>query len=92
MAGMRMAESDTEIVVHTDREGMEVDLLVQSAPEAAAAIESAGGRVVVPPFEIQIGMCAVVEDPWENRLVILDMSKGRFVTDDAGRVIGTSGD
>lgn len=45
----------------------------------------------MPPFEIRIGMCAVVEDPRGTRLVILDMSKGPVVTDDAGHVLGTRG-
>lgn len=90
-AGLRMPETDAEIVIHTEPEVMEIDLLVESAVEAAAAVESAGGRVVVPSFEIQIGWCAVVEDPWGNRLVILDMSKGAVVTGDAGNVVGTQG-
>jgi hypothetical protein len=29
-----------------------------------------------------------VKDPWGNRLVFLDNSKGTFITDDNGRVIG----
>ena len=90
-AGLSMPESEVEIVIHTELEGMEVDLLVASASESAAAIEQAGGRVIVPPFEIQIGRCTVVEDPWGNQLVLLDMSKGKLVTDHAGRVVGTQG-
>ena len=69
----------------------EVDLLVASAADRAAAAERAGGRVVVAPFDIQVGKCAVVEDPWGNELVLLDMSKGSLVTDDAGNVVGTQG-
>jgi predicted enzyme related to lactoylglutathione lyase len=88
MAGLRMPETDAEIVLHTEPEGVEVDLLVDSADAAAASIEAAGGRVTVPPFEIQIGRCVVVEDPWGNQLVLLDMSKGSFVTDEAGNVVG----
>jgi lactoylglutathione lyase len=89
MAGLRMPESDTEIVIHTERTDMEIDLLVRSASDAVADIKNAGGRVVVPPFEIQVGIAAVVEDPWGNRLVVLDMSKGAIVTDDAGRALDT---
>jgi hypothetical protein len=43
--------------------------------------------VVVPPFDIRIGRCAVICDPWGNRLVVLDMSKGPLVTDADGNVI-----
>jgi predicted enzyme related to lactoylglutathione lyase len=90
-AGLRMRESDAEIVIQTERRELEANLLVDSADEAAARIEEAGGRVVAEPFNIQIGRCAVVQDPWGNRLVLLDMSKGRLVTDAEGNVIGNTG-
>jgi hypothetical protein len=32
--------------------------------------------VVVAPFEITIGRCAVVTDPFGNTLGLLDMTKG----------------
>lgn len=32
----------------------------------------------------------MVEDPFGNRLVLLDSTKGSYDTDDAGRVIGVS--
>jgi len=41
----------------------------------------------VPPFEIQIGRCVVVQDPFGNPLVLLDMSKGPLTTDAEGNVI-----
>ncbi len=79
--GLGMPDSDAEIVIQTEREGLEVNLLVASVGEAVARIVEAGGSVAVQPFDIQIGRCAVVEDPWGNPLVLLDMSKGRLVTD-----------
>jgi predicted enzyme related to lactoylglutathione lyase len=65
-----------------------VDFLVESADRAVQFIEQAGGRVIVPPFDIQIGRCAVVEDPWGNPLVVLDTSKGLLKTDSDGNVTG----
>ena len=88
--GLRMPEGDTEIVLHTERDEPEIDLLVKSADEAALRMAEAGGTVLVPPFDIQIGRCTVVEDPWGNRLVLLDLSKGPLVTDSSGNVVGTS--
>jgi predicted enzyme related to lactoylglutathione lyase len=85
--GLRMPESAAEIVLQTERPDLEVDLLVESADDAVAAIVAAGGSVEVEPFDIQIGRCAVVQDPWGNRLVVLDMSKGPLVTDAAGNVV-----
>ena len=86
-AALRLRETDSEIVLQTEREGVEVDLLVDSADAAARAVEAAGGRVVVQPFEILIGRCVVVEDPWGNRLVLLDMSRGALATDEHGNVL-----
>ena len=42
--------------------------------------------MLVTPFDIAIGRCAVVQDRWGNRLVLLDHSKGRLLTDATGRV------
>ncbi len=86
-AGLRLPDSDSEIVIQTERESMEVDLMVGSEDAAADAIVEAGGSIVVQPFDIQIGRCVVVHDPWGNQLVLLDMSKGPLVTDASGNVI-----
>jgi len=87
-AGLRLPESDAELVLQTEEKRQETDLLVDSADEAAKYIEQAGGKVIVPPFDIQIGRCVVLEDPWGNPLVLLDTSKGILKTDSDGNVIG----
>ena len=87
-AGLRLPESDAELVLQTEEQRQEVDLLVESADEAAKWVEQAGGKVIVPPFDIQIGRCVVLEDPWGNPLVLLDMSNGPLKTDADGNVIG----
>jgi len=87
-AGLRVPESDAEIVLQTERPEPETDFLVVSADAAAQRFVKAGGRLLTGPFDIQIGRCAVVADPWGNVLVLLDMSRGRLVTDDAGNVVG----
>jgi lactoylglutathione lyase len=86
--GLRLPESDAELVLQTEDQRQEVDLLVDSADEAAIFVEQAGGKVIVPPFDIQVGRCVVLEDPWGNPLVLLDTSKGLFKTDADGNVIG----
>ena len=86
--GLRLPGSDAEIVLHTEPTGPEIDMKVDSADGAAARFEEAGGTVVMPPFDIQIGRCAVVQDPWGNELVLLDSSKGLLTTDEEGNVIG----
>jgi predicted enzyme related to lactoylglutathione lyase len=87
-AGLRLPESEAELVLQTEEQRQEVDLLVDSAEDAAKFIEQAGGKIIVPPFDIQIGRCVVLEDPWGNPLVLLDTSKGLLKTDADGNVIG----
>jgi lactoylglutathione lyase len=86
--GLRIPNDVTEIVIHTEKMRPEIDLQVKSADDAAVQIEEAGGKVVVPPFDIQIGRCVVIHDPWENELVLLDSTKGLLKTDSEGNVIG----
>jgi predicted enzyme related to lactoylglutathione lyase len=86
-AGLEMPGSDTEIVL-TTREKYEPNWLVTSADEAAAAVLAAGGQIVTEPFDIPVGRVAVVADPFDNVLVLLDLSKGHYLTDDGGNVTG----
>ena len=86
-AGLKLPGSDVELVLHRGDRPMETDLVVDSVPEALARFTSAGGRVLKGPFEIQIGLCAVVADPWGNVLVVLDTSKGTLRVDENKRVI-----
>jgi predicted enzyme related to lactoylglutathione lyase len=85
---LRLPNTDAELVLQTEDREQEVDFSVESADAAAGRIADAGGKVRVPPFDIQIGRCVVVEDPWGNRLVLLDSSKGIVQTDAEGKVIG----
>ena len=83
-----MRDTDAEIVLQIERKGQETDLKVDSADDAAARVQAAGGKILVPPFDIRIGRCAVVEDRWGNRMVLLDSTKGVLLTDDEGNVTG----
>lgn len=87
-AGLVLPGSETELVLHTEGGAPEVDLLVESADAAAEEFSAAGGKVLAGPFDIQIGRCVVVQDPWGNELVLLDMSKGALNTDADGNVVG----
>jgi predicted enzyme related to lactoylglutathione lyase len=89
-AGLRLPETDAEIVLQVERPELEPNFLVRSVEQAVESFFRAGGSVVVQPFDIQIGRCAVVADPWGNRLVLLDMSKGALLTDAQGNVIGNA--
>jgi predicted enzyme related to lactoylglutathione lyase len=86
-AGVKLPDSDAELVLHTDGRPMETDLAVDSVPDALETFTAAGGRVLSGPFDIPIGLCAVVADPWGNVLVLLDTSKGLLRVDANKRVV-----
>jgi predicted enzyme related to lactoylglutathione lyase len=86
-AGLGLPESGTELVL-TTRQGLEPNWLVESADAAAAAVVSAGGRILSGPLDIPVGRLAVVADPFENVLVLLDLSTGSYRTAADGTVTG----
>ena len=85
--GFHLPETDAELVVHL-HVGPETDILVSNVDEAFATFLSAGGQAVQPPFDLAIGRCAHVRDPFGNDLIILDQTKGRLTTDTEGWVTG----
>ena len=86
-AGLATPESDTEIVLTTDL-SYEPNWLVDSADDAALEIVQAGGSVIAEPADIPVGRVAVVADPFGNHLVLIDLSKGLYETDERGAVTG----
>ena len=85
--GLRLPDSNAELVL-TTQQGYEVNWLVDSVPQAVAAMVSGGGRVIVEEHAIPVGRLAVVADPFGNRLVLLDPSAGTYVTDQDRHVVG----
>lgn len=87
--GLGMQNGITELVLvtrHNPMANMKVDSVEKALPEFIKA----GGKLEYGPFDIDIGKCAVVSDPWENRYCILDMSKGTYDVDENGNVVGVS--
>src|SRR3954467_14686142 len=66
--GLRLPETDAELVLQTERPRTTVDLLVDDVQAAVIRFVAAGGRIVTEPFSIEIGLCAVVADPYGNEL------------------------
>jgi lactoylglutathione lyase len=87
-AGLRLPGTDAELVLQTEDQVQEVDFLVDSVEMGVECFVAAGGKIITPPFDIQIGRCVVVQDPWGNPLVLVDASGGLLATDAAGNVIG----
>lgn len=90
-AGLTLPDSDTEIVVSTGL-GYEPNWLVESADVAAERVREAGGRMLHEPSDIPVGRLVVVADPFGNVLTLLDLSRGRYTTDSAGKVTGVERD
>ncbi len=88
-AAVALRDSDTEIVL-TTRQGYEPNWLVEDVAEAAALFEAAGGRVLSPALDIPVGRVSVVTDPFDNVLVLVDLSKGRYRTANDGTVTGVA--
>lgn len=86
MVGLRLGGDGTELVLSLDI-GPETDLLVGSVDEAVRAFVGAGGSLVAPPTDIPVGRVAVVRDAFGNKLTVVDLSKGRYQTDESGRVV-----
>jgi predicted enzyme related to lactoylglutathione lyase len=88
-AGLALGGGGVELVLATGQ-GPETDLLVESIDEAMRQFVASGGSVVSGPFEIPVGRGLVVADRFGNELVLLELSKGRYITDGDGNVIGVS--
>ena len=87
--GLSVSDSDTELVLTTEH-GYEPNWLVSSVDEATETFRRSGGRVLADPVDIAVGRLAVVADPFGNRIVLVDLSKGRYDTGEDGAVVGVS--
>src|SRR3954468_22507068 len=76
-AGLGLPDSSTEIVLAVDG-GYEPNWLVDSVEGAVTQFVRAGGTGQTEPFEIPVGRVAVMADPFGNRLVLVDLSRGRY--------------
>jgi predicted enzyme related to lactoylglutathione lyase len=77
--GLGFPVTDAEIVIHSNFDlphRVEVHYLVDDVEAFVVHVEQNGSRIVVPPFEIVIGKCAVIEDPFGITMCVLDMTKG----------------
>lgn len=77
--GLVFPETDAEIVLHNDPNmpsSVEVHYLVDDVVTVVAEYVTKGCQLLVEPFDITIGKCAVIKDPFGIRMCILDMTKG----------------
>jgi lactoylglutathione lyase len=77
--GLSMPDTDAEIVLHTMDlpPDLTVYYLVDDVRSAVAAYTVEGGTVRTPPFDVAVGQCAVLEDPFGNAVCVIDLTRGR---------------
>jgi lactoylglutathione lyase len=78
-AGLRFPESDAEIVLHCIQDipvRVDVTYLVDDVVAAVAALKAEGCTVAEAPFDVAIGKCSVIIDPFGTPMTIIDMTKG----------------
>lgn len=81
--GLSMPETDAEIVLCADPDlplDASVHYLVDDVISSTRHFVAQGCTILVEPFEIAIGKCAIVADPFGNTLCILDRTKGALAT------------
>jgi lactoylglutathione lyase len=80
--GMGMADTDAEIVLHVMDLPKEIGVhyLVDDVVRAVEHYRKKGCIIREEPFDVAIGKCAVLEDPFGNVLAVIDMSKGMRAT------------
>ena len=77
--GLGFPETDAEVVLHCDSEipsAVEVYYLVDDVLSSIRFLRENECTVIAEHFDIPIGKCAVVRDPFGTTLCMLDMSKG----------------
>jgi predicted enzyme related to lactoylglutathione lyase len=88
-AGLALPDAETEIVLTTEHSS-EPNWLVDAVDRAVETFRANGGAVLVDTTDIPVGHIAVVADPFGNTLVLIDLAKGRYVTDPEGTVTGVA--
>jgi predicted enzyme related to lactoylglutathione lyase len=89
--GLVFPETNAEIVLHHNPDipsSVEVYYLVDDVVAVVADYAAKGCQVLVEPFDITIGKCAVIQDPFGTRLCILDMTRGPRPLNLAGSTTG----
>ena len=78
---------DGQLVMSTTLDP-ETNILVESAEHAASVFEKAGGKIISPPEDIDVGKLVIVEDAFGNQITLVDFSKGFYTMNVSGNITG----
>ena len=87
--GLGLSNDITEVVLVT-RRIPQVQFKVESVEAELPGMIQAGFTVQSGPFDIDIGKCVVLCDPWGNTFCMLDLTKGTYDVDTMGNVTGVT--
>ena len=76
-AGLTFPDRNSEVILYSDtvRPGeIEVNYLVEDVISAIQKYIDQGCTLAVEPFDVNMGKCAVIQDPFGIRLCIIDKS------------------
>ena len=77
MVGLLFPGNDTELVLHCDESlpDPNVSYQVDDVLEFVKEYRNKGYKVLVEPFDIRCGKCAILEDPEGHSVEIMDITK-----------------
>lgn len=77
MIGMLFPGNDTELVLHMDETmpNPNISYQVRDVLDFVERYKEQGYRVLVEPFEIRCGRCAVLENPYGGSVEVMDLTK-----------------
>ncbi len=77
MAGLLFPGNDSELVLHIDDSlpNPNISFQVEDVDDFVEEYREKGYNVLVEPFDIRCGMCAVLSDPYGNGIEVMDLTK-----------------
>ena len=77
MAGLLFPGNDSELVLHIDDSlpNPNISFQVEDVDDFVEEYREKGYNVLVEPFNIRCGMCAVLSDPYGNCIEVMDLTK-----------------
>lgn len=77
MIGLLFPGNDTELVLHMNKDlpNPNVSFQVEDVMVFVEEFKAKGFKVLVEPFDIRCGKCAILEDPYDNALEVMDITK-----------------
>ena len=77
MIGLLFPGNNTELVLHMNKDlpNPNVSFQVEDVMGFVEEFKDKGYKVLVEPFDIRCGKCAILEDPFGNGLEVMDITK-----------------